>query len=124
MAQGRWTTVETAQDPGNRRTGFFSNSDRPSQDLLSSFLCCSFLICYMEMWHHQPDPTHRLGSGDNAPSEMACSLFQKPPSSLHLSTFTHATLLPWDVPARPPPFLNPNFLKDPGRNFFSLGNCP
>ena len=33
---------------------------------------------------------------------------------------THAIFLPWDVPARPPPFLNPNFFKDPGRNFFSL----
>lgn len=40
--------------------------------------------------------------------------------ALDLSTFTHAIFLPWDVPTRPPLFLNPNFFNDPGRNFFSL----
>ena len=106
--------------PRARATGGLASSpaQRPSQDLLWSFLCFGFLICHLEMWHHQPDPTHRMWSGDNAPSRMARSLFQKPPSSPHLSTFARAIFPPRNVPSRPPPFLNPNSFRDPGRSFF------
>lgn len=37
---------------------------------------------------------------------------------LTLSTFAHAIFPPQNVPSRPPPFLNPNSFRDPGKSFF------